>query len=80
MPFEVLETHSKENMPPTASLSYLRSVRKGKEGSAKIKQPKLIVTLPTVICVSKCKKFRILVGTGALPGLFRTDVIELGAP
>ena len=79
MPFELLETQTKENMPPMASLSYLRSVRKGKEmDRAKVK-PKLIVTLPTSICISKCKKFAIFVGTGADRGKVRICGLKQGA-
>lgn len=80
MPFEVLETQTKENMPPTASLSYLRAIRKGKEGRADKIKPKLTVTLPTVICVSKCKKFRILVGTGQDRGKLRIEGLKPGIP
>lgn len=71
MPFEVLETETRGNETPRASLSYLRHVRKGKEmDRAKVK-PKLIITLPTVICISKKKRFYILVGTGQDSGKIR---------
>lgn len=78
MPFELLETQTKENMPPMASLSYLRQVRKGKEMDRGKVKPKLTVTLPTVICVSKCKKFSIFVGTGTDRGKVRICGLKPG--
>ena len=71
MPFEVLETQTKGNEPPMASLSYMRHVRKGKEIDRGKVKPKLIITLPTVICISKKKRFYILVGTGQDCGKIR---------
>jgi hypothetical protein len=80
MPFEELDTERKDNMPPTALLSYLRQVRKGKEmDRAKVK-PKLIVTLPTVFCTSKCEKFVIAVGTGADRGKMLLTGVKKGVP
>ena len=80
MPFEELESIRKDNMPPMASLSYLRSVRKGKEMQRGKIKPKLIVTLPTVICVSKCDKFLIMMGTGADRNKMRLLGVKKGVP
>jgi hypothetical protein len=80
MPFEELDTERKDNMPPTALLSYLRAVRKGKEmDRAKIK-PRLIVTLPTVFCTSKCEKFTISIGSGADHGKMMITGVKKGVP
>jgi len=70
MPFDELETITKANEPPTASLSYTRHHRKGqlpKEGT----RPKLIVTVPAVIMISQAKLFRLFVGTGEDEGKLR---------
>lgn len=80
MPFEVLETQTKANMPTTALLSYLRHVRKGKEADRGKVKPKLIVTLPTAICISKKPKFAIYVGTGSDRGKVRICAIAAGVP
>ena len=80
MPFEIIETVTKDNQPPMASVSYMRHVRKGKEMDRSKIKPKLIVTLPTVICISKCKKFRILIGTGADRGKIRIEGLKQGVP
>jgi hypothetical protein len=75
MPFEVLETESKDNMPPTALVSYMRPKgRAGKNGAAydrsKIK-PRLTITVPTVICIAKSERFMLLLGTGSDKGKLR---------
>jgi hypothetical protein len=80
MPFEELETVRKDNMPPAALLSYMRQVRKGKEMDRGKIKPKLIVTIPTVICVSKCEKFIVQVGTGADKGKMRIVGVKKGVP
>ena len=71
MPFEIVETETKDNMPPTATLSYMRSPRASAKGGADAKKPKLIVTLPTVICIAKSERFVLLFGTGADAGKIR---------
>jgi len=73
MPFEVVETVTKENMPPTVLISYMRPKRKGKDAECdrgKVK-PKLTMTVPTSIFISKAETFLLLVGTGADAGKAR---------
>jgi hypothetical protein len=74
MAFEELETHTKDNAPPTALLSYMRSKARGKNavpGNGK-GQPKLTVTLPTTICgLSKKDHFKLFVGTHQDAGKIR---------
>lgn len=71
MPFEVMETETKDSARPLASLSYMRHVRKGREMDRSKYKPKLIVTLPTVVCISKKERFEIMVGTGEDQGKVR---------
>jgi len=72
MPFEILDTETKDNMPPTATLSYMRSTRVGKNGGGAGKgKPRLIVTLPTVICIAKSERFVLLLGSGEDAGKLR---------
>jgi len=72
MPFEILDTETKDNMPPTATLSYMRSTRVGKNGGGAGKgKPKLIVTLPTIICIAKSERFVLLLGSGEDAGKLR---------
>lgn len=80
MPFEELDTVRKDNMPPTASISYLRNVRKGKDLERGKIKPKLIVTLPTVYCTSKCEKFTISIGSGADYGKMLITGVKKGVP
>jgi hypothetical protein len=83
MPFEDLETHTKANTPPMASLSYLthaRNTAKPRKAGTPPPKPKLLVTLPTVICISKCKKFAIAVGTGADRNKLRITGLKPGVP
>jgi hypothetical protein len=69
MPFEEFETHTRENAPPMATLTYMPAHRKSAKVDAK---PKLTIAIPTVLCgVSKCARFKILVGTGADAGTLR---------
>lgn len=69
MPFEDFETVTKDNAPPTAVLTYQPAQRKNVNPDAK---PKLTISIPTTVCgVSKCKRFKILVGTGTDAGLLR---------
>ena len=79
MPFEELDSVRKDNMPPEASLSYHRYIRKGKEPKPDAK-PRLLVTLPTVFCTSKCEKFVIMLGTGADSGKMRLQGVKKGVP
>jgi hypothetical protein len=80
MPFEDLETITKANMPPQASLSYMRQIRKGKEIDRDKVKPKLILTLPTSIVISKCEKFCIQIGSGQDFGKMRVIGMKKGVP
>lgn len=64
MPFEVLETITKRNTPPVASLSYMRPVHKGKPAKSGT-LPVLRIGIPTTICgVSKSEHWFLLLGSG----------------
>lgn len=64
MPFETLETVTKENRPLMACISYCR------HGKKKIGKPRLTIVLPSVIAgLSKKKRFVFQVGTGADAGM-----------
>jgi hypothetical protein len=72
MPFEVVETETKDNMPPTALISYMRARRKGGAEYDRNKvKPRLTITVPTSIFISKAERFLLLVGTGADAGKAR---------
>lgn len=64
MPFEELETITKHNQPLRASISYMRQVRKDKEHLRGQIKPKLIITVPTAIFISRAERFKLLLGTG----------------
>lgn len=64
MPFEELETIRRDNLPPMASLSYLRKVRKDKEFDRGKIKPQLTISVPSVIFISKKERFQLLLGTG----------------
>lgn len=78
MPFEIVETETKDTMPPTACLTYMRpKPRGGKPMDREKVKPKLIVTLPTVICgVAKSERFVLLMGTGADAGKVRIKGVK----
>lgn len=80
MPFEILETITKQNAAPTAKLSYLRHVRKGKEMDRSKVKPNLTVTMPTTICLSKAEKFQIFIGSGVDSGKLRICGLKKGVP
>lgn len=70
MPFEDLETVTRHNQPPRATISYCVAQRNGKSKSEK--QPKLTISIPTTICgTSKAKAFKLKIGTGASAGKLR---------
>jgi hypothetical protein len=70
MPFEDLETITRHNQPPQATISYCIAQRNGKAKSQK--QPKLTISIPTTLCgTSKAKTFKLQVGAGAHAGKLR---------
>lgn len=74
MPFEIIETITKKNAPPEATISYMPNFQKPKPGRAQKgdRKPALRITLPTTICgVSKSKMFFLQIGTGADAGKIR---------
>lgn len=69
MPFEELETFTKANSPPEATISY----------TPRAKGMALVISVPTTVCgVSKSKMFRLLLGTGADRGrlAIRGDLVD----
>ena len=85
MPFDLLETQTKATMPPMASLSYMRGRKASHddsgddEGTPKIR-PKLIVTLPTTVCITQAERFAIFIGTGEDRGKIRICGLKKGVP
>lgn len=74
MPFEDFETHTRENAPPMATLTYQPAFRKKPSADAK---PRLTIAIPTTVCgVSKCARFKIMVGTGEDAGTLRLQGIK----
>jgi hypothetical protein len=72
MPFDVIETETKDNMPPTALVSYMPyKGRTGKANGADKRRPRLTITLPTVVCIAKSDRFVLLLGSGADKGKMR---------
>lgn len=74
MPFEELVTERKDNMAPTALISYMRGTHKdAKNGTPKPGvRPKLVITVPTTICgTAKAKTFKLLLGNGDDAGKLR---------
>jgi hypothetical protein len=74
VPFETLETITKQNMPPNAKLSYMPSSSRGKSAGklARDPKPQLIVSIPTTVCgTSKAKAFVLSLGTGKDAGKLR---------
>lgn len=69
MPFEEIETHTRQNAPPVATISYEHATEKSKRKGAK---PRLTISVPTTICgTSKSKSFLLLIGSGADAGKIR---------
>ena len=70
MPFEDLETVTRQNQPPRATISYCAAQRNSKSKSEK--QPRLTISIPTTICgTSKAKAFKLQIGTGSSVGKLR---------
>lgn len=75
MPFDELDTVTKENMPPTAIVSYLRFKRKDKVAHGK---PRLQVYIPTVACTTKAERFKVMLGSGADKNKLRIVALPRG--
>lgn len=74
MPFENLETITKQNMPPMAKISYMPPQARGKSAGKIVRDPKpqLMISIPTTVCgVSKAKTFVLALGSGADAGKLR---------
>lgn len=68
MPFEDLDTVTRHNQPPQATVSYCTTDRSKKSG----KQPRLTISIPTTLCcTSKAKTFKLQLGTGDQAGKLR---------
>lgn len=64
MAFEELETVTRGNEPPQATVTYDYAYKKNGIRKTNAK-PRLMISIPTTLCgVSKSKTFRLLVGTG----------------
>lgn len=64
MPFEDLETITKANAPPEATVTYDFAQKKGSARKGD-KKPRLTISIPTTVCgVAKSKAFKLLLGTG----------------
>lgn len=74
MPFDELETVTRKNAPPMATLSYDFATEKTKRSGGK---PRLTISIPTTLCgTSKSKTFRLLIGTGEDAGKLRVQGSE----
>jgi hypothetical protein len=64
MPFEELETITKANAPPEATVTYDFAQKKGTVRKAD-KKPRLTISIPTTVCgIAKSKAFKLLLGSG----------------
>ena len=65
MAFEELETVTRGNEPPQATVTYDYAQKKNGAVRKANAKPRLTISIPTTLCgVSKSKTFRLLVGTG----------------
>jgi hypothetical protein len=79
VPFDDLETITKIGGPPKATISYMRSGRKGTTNTERKGQPRLIVTLPTTICgTGKMPRHKVLIGSGEDEGKLRIKGVAEG--
>ena len=77
MPFDVLETAKGPPKLVKAFVTYMRYRRKGsapKEGAL----PRLTITMPTSVFISKADRFECLVGSGADAGKLRIRAVKKG--
>lgn len=72
MPFEELETLTRQNMPPQATISYDYAHKKGNGVRKPDAKPRLTISIPTTLCgTSKSKRWIVQVGTGDHVGKLR---------
>ncbi len=77
MPFETLQTITKDNQPPTAKLSYLRPKDRKTGQSKRDSKPNLKITIASTVCgTSKSELYELLLGTGADAGKIRVKGID----
>lgn len=70
VPFEDLQTITKHNATPTATITYAVAQRNGKADPDK--KPKLTIAIPTTICgTSKSDTFKLQIGSGEQRGKLR---------
>jgi hypothetical protein len=71
MPFIDLETHTKRNQSPMATIIY--AIKTRKTGSVRNdKKPTLTISIPSVICgTSKAERFKLQLGNGKEAGKLR---------
>lgn len=80
MPFDDLETITKQNMPPQATISYATTIRKNGPVKGE-RKPKLTISIPTTICgTSKAKAFKLQIGTAKDAGKIRIVGVPAKAP
>jgi hypothetical protein len=83
VPFENLETITRDNMPPTALISYMPTQGHGKN-AGKVKKdskPRLVITLPTTICgLAKADRWALQLGSGPDAGKLRIKGLAKNAP
>lgn len=78
MPFETLETITRENRPPQATISYERFQRKDRVARG---EPRLMVFIPTTLAgLCKRDRFRFDLGTGIDAGRARISGLAKGVP
>lgn len=76
MPFDDLETITKENMPPTATVTYDHATDKGKRGG---KKPRLTISVPSTVCgTAKSERFKLQLGSGVDTGKLRISAVRDG--
>ena len=69
MPFEELETHTRGNEPPSATMSYSHATEKSKRAG---KKPRLTISIPTTVCgAAKAEFFKLMIGSGSDAGKLR---------
>lgn len=83
MPFDNLETITRDNMPPTALISYMPSRGRGTSGG-KVKEgskPRLVITLPTTVCgTAKADRWVLQLGSGNDAGKLRIKGLPKNSP